>query len=59
MVSGGSGYDALSEARQAINTGFIDSEVMVAHLAQLPQPIRYSLQGRIERLAPWPPGPAE
>ncbi len=59
MVSGGSGYDALSEARQAINTGFIDSEVMMAHLAQLPQPIRYSIQGRIERLAPWPPGSSE
>jgi 5'-nucleotidase len=59
MVSGGSGYDALGEARQSINTGFIDSEVMMAHLAQLPQPIRYSIQGRIERLAPWPPGSEE
>jgi len=59
MVSGGSGYDALSEARQSVNTGLVDSEVMMAHLAQLPQPIRYSIQGRIERLTPWPPGSAE
>ncbi len=59
MVSGGSGYDALGEAVQVINTGLVDSEVMVAHLAQLPQPIRYSVQGRIEQLAPWPEGTSE
>jgi 2',3'-cyclic-nucleotide 2'-phosphodiesterase (5'-nucleotidase family) len=59
MVSGGSGYDALGEALQVINTGLVDSEVMMAHLAQLPQPIRYSIQGRIEQLAPWPSGSSE
>jgi 2',3'-cyclic-nucleotide 2'-phosphodiesterase/3'-nucleotidase/5'-nucleotidase len=59
MVSGGSGYDALGEAMRVINTGLVDSEVMVAHLAQLPQPIRYSVQGRIEQLAPWPEGTSE
>lgn len=59
MVSGGSGYDALGDATQVINTGLVDSEVVVAHLAQLPQPIRYSIQGRIEQLSPWPPDPSE
>lgn len=47
MVSGGSGYGVLGEARSAINTGLVDSEVMVEYLAELPQPVRYALQERI------------
>ncbi|MDX1623470.1 MAG: 5'-nucleotidase C-terminal domain-containing protein [Gemmatimonadota bacterium] len=54
MASGGSGYDALTEAVSATNTGLVDSEILAEYLDQLPQPVRYDPQGRIIRLAPWP-----
>ncbi|MGH7573099.1 MAG: bifunctional metallophosphatase/5'-nucleotidase, partial [Gemmatimonadota bacterium] len=53
MAAGGSGYDVLGEAA-GTNTGLVDSEVLMRHLASLPQPVEYEEQGRIDRLAPWP-----
>ncbi|HET6342512.1 MAG TPA: 5'-nucleotidase C-terminal domain-containing protein, partial [Gemmatimonadota bacterium] len=55
MASGGSGYDVLAEA-EGTSTGLVDSEVLVEYLAALPQPVEYEVQGRVERLAPWPDG---
>ncbi|HUP00086.1 MAG TPA: 5'-nucleotidase C-terminal domain-containing protein [Gemmatimonadota bacterium] len=54
MAAGGDDYAVLAAAREATNTGLTDSEVLADYLAQLPQPIAYQAQGRIERLAPWP-----
>jgi len=58
MASGGSGYDVLAEAT-GTSTGLVDSEVLVEYLAALPEPIEYEIQGRVERLAPWPDGGRE
>jgi 2',3'-cyclic-nucleotide 2'-phosphodiesterase (5'-nucleotidase family) len=55
MASGGSGYDVLGEAA-GTDTGLVDSEALVKYLAGLPQPVEYEVQGRVERLAPWPDG---
>ncbi|HUP18397.1 MAG TPA: 5'-nucleotidase C-terminal domain-containing protein [Gemmatimonadota bacterium] len=55
LATGGDGYATLTEARRATSTGLVDSEVMVLHLSEMPQPVRYEVQGRITRLAPWPP----
>ncbi len=53
MAAGGSGYDVLGEVT-GTSTGLIDSEVLMRHLASLPQPVEYAERGRMERLAPWP-----
>lgn len=54
MASGGDEYAVLKDAVSTTNTGLVDSEVFAHHLAEMPQPIRYENQGRVERLAPWP-----
>ncbi len=59
MASGGDEYGILAEAAEATNTGLVDSDVLAEYLVNLPQPITYKVQGRIERLAPWPEGAGE
>ncbi|CAN5211773.1 multifunctional 2',3'-cyclic-nucleotide 2'-phosphodiesterase/3'-nucleotidase/5'-nucleotidase [soil metagenome] len=54
MASGGDEYGVLAEAAEATNTGLVDSDVLADYLVNLSQPITYPVQGRIERLAPWP-----
>ncbi len=56
MASGGDTYAVLKEAREAENTGLIDSEVLADYLQRLPQPVHASLAGRLQRLGPWPEG---
>ncbi len=55
MAAGGSGYDVLADAG-GTDTGLVDSEVLMQHLASLPQPVEYEEKGRIERLGPGPEG---
>lgn len=47
MAQGGDGYTMLRDAPDVTNTGIVDLDAFVGHLADLPQPIRYEVQGRI------------
>ncbi len=58
MAAGGDSYGALKDARGAVNTGRVDSDVLADYLMGAPQPVEYRLQGRITQLAPWP-GPGD
>ncbi len=51
MAQGGDGYTMLQEAPVAEDTGIIDLDAFIQHIQDdLPQPIRYGLQGRIRFL---------
>lgn len=54
LATGGDGYATLKEARGAIGTGLVDSDVLAEYLAGLPQPVAVPVPGRVTRLAPWP-----